>query len=157
MSAWTDDPPLKLHVLKADDGNPDPIAICCYGMLRNDTKSVMLRLAKDRPRGVMTIQFWDWLCEELEDDRKKRSIVGSEYPLGRENNNPIFAPEFPLQYNIVLSAQIASTVLPGRRCNYLPQTPGRWTRRRPPRCRVKGAPRAAQHFLDTTIFFAADH
>ncbi len=31
MQAWADGPPLKTHVLKADDWDPDPIAICCYG------------------------------------------------------------------------------------------------------------------------------
>ena len=38
MHAWADGPPMKMHVLKAEDSDPDPIAICCYGMLRNDRR-----------------------------------------------------------------------------------------------------------------------
>jgi hypothetical protein len=57
MRAWTEGPPLKVHVLKADDSDPDPIAICCYGMLRNDTKEVMVRFAEDRPLSDNTAQF----------------------------------------------------------------------------------------------------
>jgi transposase len=75
MSAWADGPPVKMHLLRADADDPDPIAICCYGMLRNDTKRVMLRFANGRPLGVTTIQFLEWLCEELEDEHKKRLIV----------------------------------------------------------------------------------
>jgi len=75
MSAWADGAPLKMHVLKADDSDPDPIAICCYGMLRNDTKKVMLRFAEGRPRSDITAQFLEWVCQELEDEGKKRLIV----------------------------------------------------------------------------------
>ena len=66
---------MKMHVLKADDSDPDPIAICCYGMLRNDTKKVLLRFAEDRPVSDLTIQFLGWLSEELEDEGKKRLIA----------------------------------------------------------------------------------
>ena len=75
MYAWADGHPLKMHVLKADDSDPDPIAICCYGMLRNDTKKVLLRFAEDRPVSDLTIQFLGWLSEELEDEGKKRLIA----------------------------------------------------------------------------------
>jgi DDE superfamily endonuclease len=75
MSAWADGPPLKMHVLKGDESDPDPIAICCYGMLRNDTKKVLLRFAEDRPVSDLTIQFLGWLSQELEDEGKKRLIA----------------------------------------------------------------------------------
>jgi hypothetical protein len=75
MQAWVDGEPLKMQVLKANDNDPDPIAICCYGMLRKDTKKVMLRFAEDRPLSEVTIQFLAWLCQELEDEGKKRLIV----------------------------------------------------------------------------------
>jgi transposase len=75
MQAWADGAPLKMHVLKPNDSDPDPIAICCYGMLRNDTKKVMLRFAEDRPRSDITGQFLEWICQELEDEGKKRLIV----------------------------------------------------------------------------------
>lgn len=75
MQAWADGAPLKMHVLKSDDNDPDPIAICCYGMLWNDTKKVMLRFAEDRPMSDITAQFLEWVCQELEDEGKKRLIV----------------------------------------------------------------------------------
>jgi hypothetical protein len=75
MQAWADGPPLKMHVLKADDRDPDPIAICCYGMLRNDTKKVMLRFAEDRPVGEVTALFLEWVCQRLHEEGKKRLIV----------------------------------------------------------------------------------
>jgi hypothetical protein len=75
MQAWADGAPLKMHVLKPDDSDPDPIAICCYGMLRADTKQVMLRFAEDRPISEITAQFLEWVCHELEDAGKKRLIV----------------------------------------------------------------------------------
>jgi hypothetical protein len=75
MHAWADGPPLKMHVLKAQDSAPDPIAICCYGMLRNDTKKVMLRFAENRPLSDTTAQFLEWVCQELHAEGKKRLIV----------------------------------------------------------------------------------
>jgi DDE superfamily endonuclease len=75
MQAWADGPPMKMHVLKADDWDPDPIAICCYGMLRNDTKKVMLRFAEDRPVGEITALFLEWVCQMLHEEGKNRLIV----------------------------------------------------------------------------------
>jgi transposase len=75
MHAWTEGPPLKLRALGADNADPDPIAICCYGMLRNDTKKVMLRFAEDRPLSDTTTQFLAWLCQELQAEGKRRLIV----------------------------------------------------------------------------------
>jgi hypothetical protein len=75
LSAWTDGKPLKMHVLKADPDDPDPIAICCYGMLRKDTKKVMLRFAENRPVSDVTIQFLDWVGQELHKEGKKRLVV----------------------------------------------------------------------------------
>jgi DDE superfamily endonuclease len=75
MHAWADGPPLKMHVLKAEDSDPDPIAICCYGMLRNDTKEVMLRFAEHRPLSDITAQFLEWVSQELHEEGKRRLIV----------------------------------------------------------------------------------
>jgi hypothetical protein len=75
MQAWADGPALKMNVLTADDWDPDPIAICCYGILRNDTKKVMLRFAEDRPVGEVTVLFLEWLCQMLHEEGKKRLIV----------------------------------------------------------------------------------
>ncbi len=75
MHAWTDGPPMKVQLLKADDDDPDPDAICCYGLLRNDTGRVMVRFVEDRPVGDVTIQFLSWACEVVGREGKKVLIV----------------------------------------------------------------------------------
>jgi hypothetical protein len=66
---------MKVQLLKADDNDPDPDAICCYGMLRDDTHKVMLRFVEDRPLGDVTTQFLSWLCECVGDEGKQVLIV----------------------------------------------------------------------------------
>jgi hypothetical protein len=75
LNTWTAGPPLKLPVLKLADDDPDPIAFCCYGMLRNDSHKVMLRFVDGRPQGSFTAQFLSWLSQELRDEGKRRLIV----------------------------------------------------------------------------------
>jgi transposase len=75
MHAWTDGPPMKVQVLKADDDDPDPDAICCYGLLRNDTGRVIVRFVEDRPVGDVTIQFLSWASETVAKEGKKVLIV----------------------------------------------------------------------------------
>jgi len=75
LRAWATDDPLKLHVLSRPDNDSDPIAVCCYGMLRQDTDRVMLRFVEGRPLGNVTTQFLAWICEQLEAEDKTRLIV----------------------------------------------------------------------------------
>jgi transposase len=75
MHAWTDGPPMKVQLLKVDENDPDPEAISCYGMLRNDTHKVMLRFVEDRPLGDVTIQFLSWVCERIGEEGKRVLIV----------------------------------------------------------------------------------
>jgi hypothetical protein len=64
-----------MHVLSLPEDDPDPVAICCYGMLRQDTDKVMLRFVEGRPAGDVTAQFLAWICERLEAEGKHRLIV----------------------------------------------------------------------------------
>ena len=75
MHAWTDGPPMKVQVLKADDNDPDPDAIGCYGLLRKDTGRVIVRFVEARPVGDVTIQFLSWACETVAKEGKKVLIV----------------------------------------------------------------------------------
>jgi transposase len=75
LHAWTDGPPLKLQVLSPDDNDPDPEAICCYGILRNDTHKVALRFVEGRPLAEITIQFLDWVCWAVSKEGKRVLIV----------------------------------------------------------------------------------
>ena len=75
VHAWTGDRRYKVRVLSSRDDDPDPVAICCYGMLRHDTDKVMLRFVEGRPTGAMTILFLAWLCDQLQAERKTRLVV----------------------------------------------------------------------------------
>jgi transposase len=75
LRAWSAGDPLKMHVLSRPDSDPDPVAICCYGLLRQDTDKVILRFVEGRPVGDVTAQFLNWVCEQLEAEGKARLIV----------------------------------------------------------------------------------
>lgn len=75
LHAWTEGDPLRVQILTADEDDPDPEAIACYGFLRLDTHKVMLRFVEDRPLGDVTIQFLDWVCRNVTKEGKKVLIV----------------------------------------------------------------------------------
>ena len=75
LRAWSAGDPVKLHVLSRPEDDPDPVAICCYGLLRQDTDRVMLRFIEGRPVGDLTAQFLSWVCEQLRAEGKSRLIV----------------------------------------------------------------------------------
>jgi transposase len=75
VRAWSAGKPLKIHVLSQREDDPDPVAICCYGLLRQDTDRVMLRFIEGRPVGDLTAQFLSWVCEQLRAEGKSRLIV----------------------------------------------------------------------------------
>jgi transposase len=73
--AWTGGPPLKVQVLKAEDDDPDPDAIACYGFYRYDTRKVVVRFVEGRPVGDVTTQFLEWLCSGAAQEGKKVLVV----------------------------------------------------------------------------------
>jgi transposase len=75
LRAWSAGDPVKMHVLSRPESDPDPVAICCYGLLRQDTDTVMLRFVDGRPVGDVTAQFLAWVCEQLGAEGKTRLIV----------------------------------------------------------------------------------
>jgi transposase len=75
LHAWTDGAPMKMQLLKADDNDPDPEAIACYGFLRTDSHRVTLRFVEDRPVADVTIQFLDWVCGSVAAEGKRVLIV----------------------------------------------------------------------------------
>ena len=62
-------------VLKAEDSDPDPMAIGCDGMLRKDTKKVLLRFAENRPLRDNTAQLLEWACQGLRAEGKTRLLA----------------------------------------------------------------------------------
>jgi transposase len=75
LRGWSAGDPLKMRVLSRPEEDPDPVAICCYGLLRHDTDKVMLRFVEGRPVGDVTAQFLSWVCEQLRAEGKSRLIV----------------------------------------------------------------------------------
>jgi transposase len=75
VRAWTDGPPLKVQVLKSEDGDPDADAIACYGFYRYDTRKVGVRFVEGRPSGEITAQFLEWLCRGAGQEGKKVLVV----------------------------------------------------------------------------------
>jgi transposase len=57
--------PLRLEALQAEKNDPDPKALCCYGLLRADTEAVLLRFVQGRPVSQVTEDFLGWACERL--------------------------------------------------------------------------------------------
>src|SRR5262249_34395550 len=57
LHAWTADAPLHLVEQPADKSDPDPKALACYGLLRDDTGAMLLRFVEGRPVSQVTEDF----------------------------------------------------------------------------------------------------
>jgi transposase len=65
LHAWTPDEPLRLVQPTADPADPDPPALACYGLLRDDTGQMLLRFVDGRPVSQVTEDFLAWVCQRL--------------------------------------------------------------------------------------------
>jgi transposase len=50
--------------------DPDPKALCCSGLLRDDTDKLLLRCVDGRPVSHSTVTYLAWVCQRLAADRK---------------------------------------------------------------------------------------
>jgi hypothetical protein len=62
---------MKVQLLRADGDDPDPDAICCYGLPRDDTGRIIVRFVEDRPVGDVTTQSLSWACEVVGKEGKR--------------------------------------------------------------------------------------
>jgi transposase len=60
---------------EADKDDEEPKAIACYGLLRKDTEQVRVRFLEERPVSEITIQFLQWIVQELEKEGKKAMFL----------------------------------------------------------------------------------
>jgi hypothetical protein len=67
--------PLRLKELPADKDDPDPKALCCYGLLRADTESLWLRFVQGRPVSQVTEDFLGWVCERLAAEGRRALLL----------------------------------------------------------------------------------
>jgi transposase len=75
LHAWTDDDPLHLIEQTTDRADPDPKALCCYGLLRADTDQLLLRFVEGRPVSQVTEDFLAWVCARLAAEGKKALLL----------------------------------------------------------------------------------
>ena len=75
LHAWTDDQPLRLVEQTASRADPDPKALCCYGLLRQDNGQMLLRFVQGRPVSQVTEDFLAWVCTRLAAEGKKALLL----------------------------------------------------------------------------------
>jgi hypothetical protein len=76
MRTWSGEKEaLRLVELSVSKQDPDPKALCCYGLLRDDTHKVMLRFVDGRPVSSVTITYLEWVCERLRAEGKKVFVM----------------------------------------------------------------------------------
>lgn len=75
VHAWTADEPLRLLQVEADKADPDPKALACYGLLRDDTDEMLLRFVTGRPVSQVTEEFLAWVCARLHAEGKKALLL----------------------------------------------------------------------------------
>ena len=75
LHSWTEGKPLRLIEQAAPQGDPDPKALACYGLLRPDTNAVWLRFVDGRPVSHVTTAFLSWVCERLAQERKRGLVL----------------------------------------------------------------------------------
>jgi transposase len=75
LKSWTDGKPLRLVEKEWNKTDPDPKALCCYGLLRADIDQVLLRFVDGRPVSQVTIDFLEWVCGRLAQKGKKVLVL----------------------------------------------------------------------------------
>jgi transposase len=76
MHSWCDSgQPLRLQEFETNKDDPDPKALCCYGLLRADSGKVWLRFVDGRPVSHVTTAWLEWVCERLASEGKKVLVL----------------------------------------------------------------------------------
>jgi hypothetical protein len=69
--AWTDQRPLRLVEQAMAKGDPDPKALCGYGVWRTDRTHTRLRVVEGRPVSHVTTAFLGWLVRQMAAEHKR--------------------------------------------------------------------------------------
>lgn len=81
MHSWAEQgKPLRLQEFEAPkvakgDSDTVPKALCCYGLLREDTSQMLLRFVDGRPVSHVSTAFLQWVCERLVDEGKRVLVL----------------------------------------------------------------------------------
>ncbi len=80
--------------VKAHEDNSDPKALCCYGLLREDTGEMLLRFVDGRPVSHVSTAYLEWVCECLASEGKRVLVLiwdNASWHISREVRNWIRA------------------------------------------------------------------
>jgi hypothetical protein len=75
LHAWSGAAPLRLAERARPRGDPDPKALACYGLLRQDTGGMLLRFVDGRPVSQVTEDYLAWACGVLAREGKKALLL----------------------------------------------------------------------------------
>ncbi len=76
LHSWSEqDKPLRLQELSKEKDDPDPKALACYGMLSATSQQMFLRFVAGRPVSVVTIEFLQWLCEQVKNQGRHALLL----------------------------------------------------------------------------------
>jgi hypothetical protein len=75
VHAWAADDPLRLVGRDVPRSDPDPKALCGYGVLRGDTGGMLLRFVHGRPVSQVTEDFLAWVCDCLAAEGKTALLL----------------------------------------------------------------------------------
>jgi hypothetical protein len=75
LHRWTEGPPLRRLEQDCPNGDSDPTALACDGLLRLDSHEVLLRFVDGRPVSHVTTAFLSWLCQPLAAERKRVLVL----------------------------------------------------------------------------------
>jgi hypothetical protein len=76
LSSWAEEgKPKHLVQQSVAKDDPEPKAICCYGLYMPELSETWLRFVDGRPVSSITAQFLSWCCEKLEAVGKKVLVL----------------------------------------------------------------------------------
>lgn len=83
MHAWTGvGQPLRLQEFEPDKTtkrgkkkDPDATALCCYGLLRDDTHQMLLRFVEGRAVSHVTTAYLEWVCQVMAEEGKRVLVL----------------------------------------------------------------------------------
>lgn len=75
LHAWTDQYPLRLVEQAMAQGDPDPKALCCYGVWRPERAPMLLRFVEGRPVSHVTTAFLAWLVQQMAAEHKRVLVL----------------------------------------------------------------------------------
>ena len=76
LHAWSEaKQSLRLLERSVSKEDPDPKALCCYGMLQAYNGTLQLRFVEGRPVSQVTTDFLEWLCHQFAEAGQRKFVL----------------------------------------------------------------------------------